>query len=154
MVKLYEIHNSDAGYVLKGVNGELLSNEEIEQALEGLYKAYESPAKIYFIRASHEDYGELIKCGITTQSITKRMSQLKHSEGVYSLEIIGEFHWLDWKATYELEQAIHEILSPFKAFGEWYHNSKNVKRLIAEICKQLMEIVDTDGELAKEFGYD
>ena len=151
MTKLYEVHLIDDKYIITGLDGELLPQNEARTIIDDLESAYPQDGQLYFLTGYRYGFGELIKCGVTSQSIPKRMSQIKHADNIKDLKLWVASGYLDWEVVYNLEQALHGILQRHKAFGEWYYDTHRTRYLIKSIMRAFAQrILDSLDEIETE----
>jgi hypothetical protein len=86
--------------------GQELESENLQKLEEGIGTLYVLGTKLYT-----KDGEEIIKIGITTGSVEKRISQLYTTGVPYRFRVIKEYETKNYS---ELEQSLHRLLDPYR----------------------------------------
>lgn len=140
----YRVVVVDGDISVFDVNGKAVDNETAIALAQMMKNRFERQACVYLLQ-DMESERPLYKIGMTSQSLSQRMSQIRYQHKGASLRLIHTIQCDTITQAFEVEQALHLRFGFWCVHGEWFY-------LDGEDVDEICQMTDCEDVLAFEQG--
>jgi hypothetical protein len=113
----YKLIVDESGAKILDQDAQVINLEAALPLVDALRGSYEPPAVVYFM---HHQSSNLYKIGMTTQSVSSRLSQIRYEEDARDIVVVHTIACDKASQASDLEFAFHSMHGRWRAYGEWF----------------------------------